>query len=121
MSVEIPALDALSIVERDGGVTFEVRVLPRASRAAFVGLHQADAMKVVLKVALTAPPVNGAANTALVALVAEVLAVPRRSVQLVRGEKSRQKVVRVADTTALFVRAALARALVGTREQRGKV
>lgn len=110
MSVEVAAPDALSIVERDGGVTFEVRVLPRASRAAFVGLHSADA-EVVLKVALTAPPVDGAANAAL---VAETLAVPRRSVQLVRGEKGRQKVVHVVGTTGAVVRAALARALVGT-------
>ena len=107
MSVEVAALAGLSLVERDGGVTFEVRVQPRASRAAFVGLH-GDAVKV----ALTAPPVDGAANGALIELVAEVLGVPRRRVSLVRGEKSRQKVVRVEETTAQAVRAALAAALV---------
>lgn len=109
MSVGVDALSALGIVERDGGVTFEVRVQPRASRAAFVGLHEAS-----LKVALTAPPVDGAANAALVAFVAETLGVPKRRVQIVRGDKSRQKVVRVEDTTSSAVRAALARAFVGT-------
>lgn len=103
------ALAGLSIVERDGGVTFEVRVQPRASRAAFVGLHEAS-----VKVALTAPPVDGAANAALIELVAEVLGVPKRRVQIVRGDKSRQKVVRVAEMTSTVARAALARALVST-------
>lgn len=107
MSVDVGALAGLSMVERDGGVTFEVRVQPRASRAAFVGMHGG-----AVKVALMAPPVDGAANGALMALVAEVLGVPRRSVQLVRGEKSRQKVVRVSGTTPAAVRAALAAALV---------
>ena len=103
------ALAGLSIVERDGGVTFEVRVQPRASRAAFVGPHEA-----AMKVALTAPPVEGAANAALIALVAEVLGVPKRRVQIVRGDKSRQKVVRVDDMTSSVARAALAQALVST-------
>lgn len=107
MSVPIAALGALRLVERDSGVTFEVRVQPRASRAAFVGLHGS-----AVKVALTAPPVDGAANGALIELVAEVLGVPKRRVQLVRGEKSRQKVVRVTELTADAVRAALAAALV---------
>jgi uncharacterized protein (TIGR00251 family) len=107
VSVEVAALAALSLVERDGGVTFEVRVQPRASRAAFVGLHGE-----AVKVALTAPPVDGAANGALLELVADVLGVPKRRVSLVRGEKSRQKVVRVADMSGAAVRTALARALV---------
>ena len=107
MSAEaLAALAQLHLVERDGGVTFEVRVLPRASRAAFIGVHEA-----AVKVALTAPPVEGAANLALIALVAEVFGVPKRDVQIVRGDKSRQKVVRVADTTLAAVRDVLSRAL----------
>lgn len=111
MSVDVEVLAPLALVERDGGVTFEVRVQPRATRAArggaaLVGLHDA-----ALKVALTAPPVDGAANAALIAFIAEVLGVPKRRVQIVRGDKSRQKVVRVADITQSDVRAALALAL----------
>ena len=66
MSAEVAGLDALSIVERDGGVTFEVRVLPRASQAAFVGLHRADA-KVVHVADTTSAFVRAALERALVA------------------------------------------------------
>lgn len=68
-----------------------VRVQPRASRSRLVGLHGE-----ALKVQLTAPPVDGAANAALVDLLADVLGVPRTAVRIVAGEHARQKVVEVA-------------------------
>ena len=73
-----------------GGVRFTVRVQPRASRSEVCGMH-GDA----LKVRLAAPPVDGAANEALVALLAEELDVARRSVRIVSGEASRSKTVQV--------------------------
>ena len=73
-----------------GGVRFTVRVQPRASRSEVCGMH-GDA----LKVRLAAPPVYGAANEALVALLAEELDVARRSVRIVSGEASRSKTVQV--------------------------
>lgn len=89
------------ITERDGAATFEVRVKPRASRAKVVGVHDG-----ALEIALTAPPVDGAANEALVAFVAELCGVPKRDVAIVRGGKSRQKLVRVAGATADSLRRA---------------
>ncbi len=80
----------LRVDDRDGGVRFSVRVQPRASRNEIVGLH-GDA----LKVRLSAPPVDGAANAALVELLADALGVPRRAVRIVAGETSRGKVVEV--------------------------
>ena len=74
---------------------FAVRVQPRASRTEIVGTH-GDA----LKVRLAAPPVDGAANDALVALLADALAVPRRAVRIVAGASSRPKTVEVDGTTA---------------------
>jgi uncharacterized protein len=67
-----------------------VRVQPRAARSEIAGLH-GDA----LKVRLSAPPVDGAANAALVELLAEALGVPRRCVRVVSGMRSRGKVVEV--------------------------
>jgi uncharacterized protein len=84
-------MTALRIDERSGSIRFSVRVQPRASRSEIVGLH-GDA----LKVRLSAPPVDGAANVALVELLAEALGVPRRCVRVVSGATSRGKVVEVA-------------------------
>jgi uncharacterized protein (TIGR00251 family) len=83
-------MPALRVEQREGRVRFAVRVQPRASRSEIVGLH-GDA----LKVRLSAPPVEGAANVALVALLAEALGIPRRDVRIVAGASSRGKVVEV--------------------------
>ena len=83
-----------NIVESGGGVTFAVRVVPRSSRDEIAGV-QSDA----LKVKLTAPPVEGAANAALVEFVAKQLGVRRRAVSFVSGETSRNKIVRVGGVT----------------------
>ena len=77
-----------------------VHVQPRASRSEVVGTHGA-----ALKVRLLAPPVDGTANEALVALLAEELGVPRRDVRIVHGATSRTKVVEIEGTTADAVRA----------------
>jgi hypothetical protein len=73
-----------------GGVRFAVRVQPRASRNRVAGL-QGDA----IKVQVTAPPVGGAANDALVEVLAEWLDVPRGSIAIVHGASARAKVVEV--------------------------
>ena len=54
----------------------------------------------ILKARLTAPPVDGAANEALLSLLAEKLGLPRRSISIVQGTTSRQKVVEIAGLTA---------------------
>lgn len=73
-----------------------------------MGLHDG-----CLKVALAAPPVDGAANRALTELLAKLLARPRRDVSIVRGESSRKKTVAVLGVTATEVEAVTASA--GTR------
>lgn len=75
---------------RPGGVRFPVRVQPRASRTEVAGTQQG-----ALKVRLQAPPVDGAANEALVDFLAESLGVPRRQVRIVSGATARIKVVEV--------------------------
>jgi uncharacterized protein len=75
-------------------------VQPRASRSEIVGIHGT-----ALKVRLQAPPVDGAANKALVSLLAERLGVARRSVQVVAGATSRAKTVEIDGTSVSAVRA----------------
>jgi hypothetical protein len=67
-----------------------IRVVPRAGRSAVSG-RRGDA----LLVRLSAAPVEGAANEALIGLIAEALGVPRRAVSLVAGGRSRNKRLRV--------------------------
>ncbi len=74
-----------------GGVTIKLFVAPRSSTNKVIGEHNG-----AVKIALTAPPVEGAANKALAEFLAKLLGVHRSSVSLVSGETSRQKLVRVA-------------------------
>jgi uncharacterized protein (TIGR00251 family) len=83
-------MTALRIDDRGGSIRFSVRVQPRAARSELVGLH-GDA----LKVRLSAPPVDGAANVALGELLADALGVPRHSVRVISGATSRGKIVEV--------------------------
>ncbi|MEZ5319987.1 MAG: DUF167 domain-containing protein [Vicinamibacterales bacterium] len=71
-------------------VRLDLRVVPRASRNAIDGLREGR-----LVVRVTAPPVDRAANDAVVRLVAEALGLPRRDVTLVRGETGRNKTVEI--------------------------
>ena len=71
-----------------------VRVIPRSSRNT---LEWEQDRPGVLKAHLTAPPVEGAANAALIALLAEQLTIPKRAITIVRGANGRQKLVDIAD------------------------
>lgn len=75
---------------------------PRASRTELAGRH-GDA----LKVRLVAPPVEGAANAALVRYLAEVLDVPRASIKLLSGHSGRRKLVQVTGITTAQAESAL--------------
>jgi uncharacterized protein (TIGR00251 family) len=81
------------------GATFSVKVHPRAKRNAIAGEIGES-----LKVALTAPPVEGKANDGCIAFLAEFFGVSRSAVTILAGESNRQKVVRVAGLTADVVR-----------------
>ena len=89
--------------ESADGLSFSVRVHPRAKRNSITGVH-GDA----LKLSLTAPPAEGRANEALIAFLAEVLRVPRASVTIAAGQSSRNKVVRITGLSAAALRARFA-------------
>jgi hypothetical protein len=73
------------------GITFWVLVQPRASRAGIVGTHE-DA----LKIKLTAPPVEGAANKQCIEIVAKALERPKSTLAIVNGQTSRRKQILVS-------------------------
>ena len=89
----------LAIHETPEGVTFAVKVHPRAKKNAITG-ELGD----VLKVSLTAPPIDGKANQACIEFCAKLLKVPRSSVTIASGQSSRQKVIRVIGLSAEEVR-----------------
>jgi len=73
------------------GWTIAVHVQPGAKRTAVAGVHGER-----LKIRISAPPVEGRANAAIVAFIAEQLGVPRAQVSVARGERSRDKLIAVA-------------------------
>jgi hypothetical protein len=88
----------IPIRETPGGVTFAIKVHPRAKKNAITG-ELGDA----LKVALTAPPVEGKANEACIEFFAKLLEVPRSSVTIAAGQASRNKVIRVVGLSAVEI------------------
>ena len=89
----------LRIVATATGVRLAIRVQPRASANAVAGIH-GDA----LRIRLTAPPVEGAANAALVDFLAKCLGITRRDVTIVAGSSSRSKIVELTGITEDRVR-----------------
>jgi len=89
----------IELKESPAGITFAVKVHPRAKKNAITG-EVGDA----LKLALTAPPVDGKANAACIEFFAKLLNLPRSSVTIAAGQTSRNKVIRVAGVTAQQVR-----------------
>lgn len=79
------------LTRTDHGVRLQLRVQPRSSRNRVVGVHGE-----AIKVQVTAPPVEGAANAAVEDLLSAWLDVPRRSITIVKGQGARTKVAEVA-------------------------
>lgn len=92
----------MNIVETGRGVRFEVKVLPRSSRNKIAGELQG-----ALRVKLTAPPVEGEANEALISFLAGIIGVPRKNILLVRGGTSRNKLVEITGVSQNEIRSRL--------------
>jgi uncharacterized protein len=84
------------------GAVLTLRIIPRAAKNAIQGPH-GDA----LKIRLSAPPVDGAANAVLIEFLADTLSLPRARIQLLSGQTSRTKRVRLEGMTADEVRGIL--------------
>jgi len=92
------------------GASFLVRVTPRASRTAIVGVT-GDGKDAAVKIALRAPPLEGRANAALIDFLAELLDWPRSAITIVSGENARTKRIAVQGRDAMEVATAIAIAL----------
>ncbi|MFN2219850.1 MAG: DUF167 domain-containing protein [Anaerolineae bacterium] len=88
--------------QRGEAVAFSVRVVPRASRNKIAGIKDG-----AVRIRLTAPPVEGAANEALIGFLSSVLRVPKQDIELVSGQTARNKVVSVSGLSAEEIEARL--------------
>lgn len=84
-------MEALEVQRTREGLTIRLRVSPKASRDKVGGVHDG-----ALRVAVTAPPVDGAANAAIVKLLAKALGVGKGALSIVRGQSGRDKLLAVA-------------------------
>jgi uncharacterized protein len=82
-----------------GSVALSVRIQPRASKNEMVTMASGG-----LKIRLTAPPVDGAANEALVKFLADTLSIPKSHVEIVSGHTSREKIVRISGISGAEVK-----------------
>jgi uncharacterized protein len=96
----------ISVTESAKGVAFAVKVHPRARKNAITGI-----VGEALKLSLTAPPVEGKANQAVIEFFADLFAIPRSSVTIASGETSRNKMVRISGLNRAVVEERLAGAI----------
>jgi uncharacterized protein (TIGR00251 family) len=94
----------VEIRTNDDGVTFKVRVQPRASRTEITGEHNG-----AIKLRVAAPPVDGAANEECRRFIAKRVGVAGSSVEIVAGHSAREKVIRIHSVNERQVREALGR------------
>lgn len=79
-------MQAVEILENPQGIRLRIFLQPKASRDQIVGLHDNE-----LKIAITAPPVDGAANAHLLKYLGKLFKVPKSSIVLEKGELQRHK------------------------------
>jgi len=84
----------IRFTEKDGNLTFSVRVVPRASKSKIVGEHDGT-----LKVRISSPPVDGAANAELVKLLSKTFGVSKSKIQILNGQTSKTKQICVSNIT----------------------
>ena len=89
----------ISVQESSNGVTFTVKIHPRAKKNAITG-EFGD----TLKLSLAAPPIDGKANEACIEFFAKLLKVPRSSVTIASGQSNRKKLIRVVGISAAEIR-----------------
>jgi len=82
----------MNLTEKDGAVTFDVRVVPRASKSEIVGEHDG-----ALKVRIASPPVDGAANAELIRLLAKKFRVSKSDIEIAGGSTSKNKRIKIAN------------------------
>lgn len=89
------SFEVIRYSQHDRGLTFAVRVIPRASSSGIVGEHDG-----ALRVRIAAPPVAGAANRELVKVLAKSFKLSQNAVEIVSGTNSKSKTVRIRGAKA---------------------
>lgn len=95
--------NCLPFTRQEGGVRLAVRLTPRADRNQVEGVSQGPDGHPALHLRLAAPPVEGAANRALVRFVADKLDLPKSAVTIRSGEKARLKILHLSGNGALLM------------------
>lgn len=90
----------MKLTQHAGAVTLDVLVQPRASRGKLGPVHDGR-----LKVSVTAPPVDGEANAAVIELFAKQLGIARGAIEVIAGASSRRKTLRITGVTAAQIEA----------------
>ena len=88
--------------EKDGSLLFSVRVVPRSSKSEIVGAHDG-----ALKVKISAPPVDGAANAELIKILAKTFGVSKSEVEITGGQTSKTKQIKITGGKAEILKAIL--------------
>lgn len=101
-----PGAEGLDIRPDGDGLLLKVKVTPRGSVNSVLGVSEG-----ALRLRLTAPPVEGAANAAARDFLADLLGLPRRAVELARGQSNRAKVFRIEGLESSALRTRLGAAL----------
>lgn len=104
---DIPCLS----FRKDGTVGVHIYVQPKASKSAFVGLHDG-----CLKLAISSPPVDNKANKAVISFLAEFFQVAQKDIRLCSGEKSRRKLLSIDGITIAELRRRIAPLLQESRK-----
>ncbi|HLM61990.1 MAG TPA: DUF167 domain-containing protein, partial [Pyrinomonadaceae bacterium] len=89
----------IEYTEKDNSVIFRVQVVPRASKSEITGEFDG-----ALKVRIASPPVDGAANTELIKILAEHFSVPKSAVEIIGGQTSKTKQIKITGGTTANLR-----------------
>ena len=95
-------IESLNLRESQGFCTLAMKVIPRSSQNKIMGVENG-----VLKLKLSAPPVEGAANEAVVDFLSKWLGKPKSAIELMKGQQSRNKLVRITGVKAVEILDAL--------------
>jgi hypothetical protein len=87
----------MNLKEENGALVFTVRVVPRASKSEIVGFHAG-----ALKIRIASAPVDGAANAELIRLLARTFKVSKSSVEILTGQTSKTKQVKISGANAAY-------------------
>jgi uncharacterized protein len=94
--------ELIEVNEKNGTVTFKIRAQPRASKTEMVGEYAG-----ALKLRIAAPPVDGKANAEVIKFFSKFFDVPNRNVEIVSGDSSRDKIIRIHNVSMAHVQTLL--------------